>query len=313
MIHRWWGTIPEDSKPLCNPDYRRNHGNAPVPNMPSRGLVIADHPPNHSTTTSQHQVHLPEASSPPLSPHNDSHTSPPLRLLVIGDSLAAGVGTSQSSTPVLPHSIALHLSFALDGRAVVWTCVGVPGQSSASLVHQIEDLATTTRDVLVERWWFHVRRRQERLAAAWDGWGRRRSTEDGKEWDSSSSPSSENRIVRWWRCKKEQVKRDWEHWKRIVQSIVEEDSSEEEDSVQELRRRVLMRRQTRQPDMRMGNYDIAVVLTGLNDLKESYLPFMMPRTGENQEHGTTPETLRDQFVDILKGTGGEGSVAALLC
>jgi hypothetical protein len=64
---------------------------------------------------------------------------PPLRLLVIGDSLAAGVGTSQSSTPILPISIATIVSEAT-GRPVEWFCRGVPGQNSDRLVSDIANL-----------------------------------------------------------------------------------------------------------------------------------------------------------------------------
>jgi hypothetical protein len=47
----------------------------------------------------------------------------PLSLLVVGDSLAAGVG-STSGTPKLPEAIARSLSKALGGRPVYWTCHG---------------------------------------------------------------------------------------------------------------------------------------------------------------------------------------------
>lgn len=63
---------------------------------------------------------------------------PPLRLLVIGDSLSVGVGTSQSCTPVMPEVIARTLSKSLNGRAVYWTCHGEPGASAGWVVRELE-------------------------------------------------------------------------------------------------------------------------------------------------------------------------------
>lgn len=86
-------------------EFRVNHGHAPRPAMPARGVAVA----------------VNTGTRPVL------NTEKPLRLLVVGDSLAAGVGISKSGTPVLPESIARSLSKASGGRAVYWTCVGTPG------------------------------------------------------------------------------------------------------------------------------------------------------------------------------------------
>ena len=61
----------------------------------------------------------------------------PIRLLVVGDSLAGGVG-SESASPVLPESIARALSSALGGRAIHWTCIGTSGASAGRIVRDIE-------------------------------------------------------------------------------------------------------------------------------------------------------------------------------
>lgn len=56
----------------------------------------------------------------------------PLKILVVGDSLAAGCGIIKSSTPILPESIAMHLARKL-GRTVQWSCVGTPGASTKGI------------------------------------------------------------------------------------------------------------------------------------------------------------------------------------
>uniref|UniRef100_A0A7S4MVR8 SGNH hydrolase-type esterase domain-containing protein n=1 Tax=Odontella aurita TaxID=265563 RepID=A0A7S4MVR8_9STRA len=63
---------------------------------------------------------------------------PPLRVLVLGDSLAFGIGQCRNATPVMPESLARSLSRQMDGRTVCWTCQGKPGLTAAQLVKEIE-------------------------------------------------------------------------------------------------------------------------------------------------------------------------------
>jgi hypothetical protein len=95
-------------------DYRLNFRDAPRPIMPASGVTVALGNQNKANISSQQDF---------LNTQDK-----PLRLLVVGDSLAAGVGISKSGIPVLPESIARALSKAFGGRAVYWTCVGTPGK-----------------------------------------------------------------------------------------------------------------------------------------------------------------------------------------
>lgn len=54
----------------------------------------------------------------------------PLRLLVIGDSLARGVGQAHHCNPVLPQAMAKYLSQNLNSRPIYWTTVAEPGAST---------------------------------------------------------------------------------------------------------------------------------------------------------------------------------------
>ena len=96
-------------------DYRINFKDAPRPITPASGMIAALAQQSQSTDSGDARL---------------TTTDKPLRLLVIGDSLAAGVGVSGNGLPVLPESIAKALSKALGGRVVYWTCVGTPGKQS---------------------------------------------------------------------------------------------------------------------------------------------------------------------------------------
>jgi hypothetical protein len=92
-------------------NFRRNYADAPLPKIPSHGVVIAG------------RDSLPEES---------------LRLLVIGDSLAVGVGQSVSCTPLMPEAIATQIASAT-GKAVYWTCFGETGASTPWIIRMIEE------------------------------------------------------------------------------------------------------------------------------------------------------------------------------
>jgi len=96
-------------------NFRKNYADAPLPRIPSHGLVIAGES---------------------LPSNGES-----LRLLVIGDSLAVGVGQSVCCTPVMPEAIATQISKAT-GRAVYWTCFGETGASTPWIIRMIEQANT---------------------------------------------------------------------------------------------------------------------------------------------------------------------------
>jgi lysophospholipase L1-like esterase len=97
--------------------YRYNHGEAPHPISPSRGIVSSDKwHASYKSNGSENENEL-----------------PPLQILVVGDSLACGCGIAKSSTPILPESIARHLATQLD-CPVHWSCVGAPGASTKGIM-----------------------------------------------------------------------------------------------------------------------------------------------------------------------------------
>ena len=253
---------------------------------------------NHHTTTTR-----------------DHRQEKPLRLLVIGDSLAAGVGIRESHAPILPDSMAQVLSQEMNGRAVYWTCMGTPGLPSALLIEDIRKLGShaseNDRDEEQElqppfprvlhrlaQWQSESRARaRKRLDAA------QKSAEEwleefAREEDDTDKEEGANgrRYRRWIQRKvKQDLERVLQRFRRMQQPKV---------SPQELqKRRSLMRRTTLDP-LVVGQYDIAVVLTGLNDIKDAFLPFMMSaeRAREIQkavESSTDPDDTQKGFKGTL--------------
>eukprot|EP00557_Chaetoceros_sp_GSL56_P012503 CAMPEP_0176485842 /NCGR_PEP_ID=MMETSP0200_2-20121128/5254_1 /TAXON_ID=947934 /ORGANISM="Chaetoceros sp., Strain GSL56" /LENGTH=626 /DNA_ID=CAMNT_0017882511 /DNA_START=202 /DNA_END=2082 /DNA_ORIENTATION=+ len=81
----------------------------------------------------------------------------PLRLLVIGDSVARGVGQSNSFYPLMPETLGAILSKYHGGRPVFWSSFGEPGATMkwiASQVHrQTRTKDLTDKKVSMENFW----------------------------------------------------------------------------------------------------------------------------------------------------------------
>lgn len=239
--------------------------------------------PNHTDDEDHHPVRL-----------------PPLRLLVIGDSLAAGVGTCRSSTPVLPESIAQALSKALHGRAVHWTCIGVPGQTSAQIVELIQTNITTFDEYEEEESNQNQQQKKHAVAATdyvkqehdgtnvlirkWEEWKRAASHHNitlpqRPEWIMKDDATTANHnddnnnnnalierqqqprrmIIRWWNgLRHEFLPQLFQYWNRTNRQKQKQTVQQSSSTLFRLN----------------SKYDVAIVLTGLNDLKDSYLPFM---------------------------------------
>lgn len=153
--------------------FRNNFAAAPTPLSPAHGVVIAiDHDANianssipyyeeavidedegisqvcdifNNNTCTPHQFKTYKNTHPVHHRYLYHPEYPPLRLLVVGDSIARGVG-SQSCLPIFPQSLAAILSKALKGRPVFWTSMGEPGATTQMLAEQIEMKRHVSRD-----------------------------------------------------------------------------------------------------------------------------------------------------------------------
>jgi len=330
-------------------DYRVNYADAPRPLMPARGVAVAIEDAESKSTSKG------ALSSWILHPFSSSSNHPtghgrPLRLLVVGDSLAAGVGMSKSGVPILPESIARALSKALGGRAVYWTCVGTPGVSAAQIVKDIEEIEPydphpkgRQLERIVKEFQIRRRRWQERhkhsegqvedvkidqennqrkqpVNALVQWW---RQIGERETYNSSEIANTTRRVIfEWWmqsnirntyRQRKQLVEEDLSAIKEIVmkplprlddddddyyydyyrENLYSEDGLNHEehanykvkndakkDSHHEKEQRLplihkgsLFQRPSVIPEA-AAEYDIAVVLTGLNDVKEAFMPHM---------------------------------------
>lgn len=291
-------------------EYRIKHANAPRPVMPARGVAVA----------------VKRGIRPFL------NTQKPLRLLVVGDSLAAGVGMSKSGTPVLPESIARSLSKNMGGRAVYWTCVGTPGVSASQIVqdiHQLEPHKPGQLEKLFREWQVKRRKWQERQEL------RRRLTELEHDTTLENSKPMLSFLRDWWDSvqadKERSARRVRETTTRVVQAWwtqvtdrfratrqrVEEDITDIKDIVQNpqgggdadaikldgelIHKGNVFHRDTLDPQV-AAQYDVAVVLTGLNDLKDAFMPHMTAGAKSSLKEGTERVMggLRNQLRSVLR-------------
>jgi lysophospholipase L1-like esterase len=242
--------------------YRREHGDAPFPISPSSGVVVVQNKEN-TRVTDKPRAHRfwREAKG-----RDDSLKDRPLRLLVVGDSLAAGVGITQSGMPILPESIAKSLSLELGGRPVYWTCVGTPGASTRRIIADIESFhkqQEETQDKHIKPRWSPV---------AWLNILQTFTTSHINPTipcdplpmlaTSHSNEIEQNKysILQHFR----------KYIKGKVQTIV--------DKLKQLKNRddddmkwKIWRDSLRASD---AHYDVVVVLTGMNDFKSIFLPFL---------------------------------------
>jgi len=184
---------------------------------------------------------------------------PPLRLLVIGDSLAIGVGTTRSCFPMLPESIARTLSKECGGRAVLWTSHGGVGASAGWVVRELQR-------------------------------GLRPATKSNTKKPSSAAPVSSTPELDL--CSDVSSSEESSLVDHSEDTLTEgaEDSGEEQCPIeaantspvnwQEWRNRMARHQKRFDPDIK-GPYDVVVVLTGSNDLKAACFPFLL--TGDDLE------------------------------
>jgi len=194
--------------------------------------------------------------------HHQQHERSPLRLYVVGDSLAAGIGTSNSGTPILPESIARSLSKQLGGRPVYWFCHGTNGASANRINSDIQqhfDDSSSNND---------PNNKKDKMRAL--------SVTTHFE---AFFTEKRLQIVKWKRFLSQ-----WFH-KRILSRPVFNIKLQNEISGFD----------SHTIENSSNTYDVVVVLTGLNDLK-GFFPFLANDNCRN--HSSFKEELRNIFVTL---------------
>ena len=136
--------------------YRAKFGDSPTPVTPAHGVVVVNpenickhSPPKLGSLGCICQHGQRWRRGGPLSKHDQNilqnavSDEKPIRLLVIGDSLALGVGTKRSCSPMLPEVVARTISKQLNGKPVFWTSHGFPGANAAWVVRELQQGAAT--------------------------------------------------------------------------------------------------------------------------------------------------------------------------
>eukprot|EP00980_Cylindrotheca_fusiformis_P010857 scaffold2462_cov127-Cylindrotheca_fusiformis.AAC.14 len=226
--------------------YRVRYSKAPVPMAPARGVV--------QCTSLQDSLSCLEPSGGDCegdsSTMETTTTMTPLRLLLIGDSLAVGVGQSTSSTPIMPEAIAKELSKEMNGRPVMWTCHGAPGASTGWIIRELE------RSIQNGGHFFQQPKPQT-------------------ERTPSSSSSQHHRLY-------DTVHPEQEYPMEVdlsadsfssCDSYLEQHSFQQDDEE--------MQQPSHSEPQDLAPFDIAVVLTGSNDLKNACLPFLVKKDDDN--------------------------------
>ena len=127
--------------------FRYSFSDSPLPKTPAHGIVVVN--PQDATQTEElgkdcncqctagRRWRRGAVSEDEKKFLDRALQEEPLRILVIGDSLALGIGVTSSCTAILPEVIAKTLSKALR-RPVYWTSHGVPGASSGWIVQELQ-------------------------------------------------------------------------------------------------------------------------------------------------------------------------------
>mmetsp|Transcript_32145 Transcript_32145/g.78352 ORF Transcript_32145/g.78352 Transcript_32145/m.78352 type:complete len:855 (+) Transcript_32145:302-2866(+) len=274
--------------------YRVKYGDSPLPLAPSHGIVkCISSKASSSTTTTTTTIDASDAPGTPSTPllevdgiikksgtvvvdgdandtSNNTNASP-LRLLVIGDSLAVGVGQSKCSTPIMPETIAKSLSKSMNGRPVLWTCHGAPGASAGWIVRELERSFRHGQFIQQQTYYplSPVKTKKPTLPRDEDLQGEQYFQNDdnqingamndisSRSFDSASSSSSSS-----------------------FASLNENQDGDNDDEAVPWSERLKDHKIRFDPDV-LGPFDIAIVLTGSNDLKSAFFPFLL--TGEDAE------------------------------
>lgn len=186
---------------------------------------------------------------------NDSRR--PIRLLVIGDSLAIGVGQSKQCSPVMPEVLAKTLSARLGGRVVYWTCHGAVGASTGWIIRELErgvkivdnDLSGVDED--------------DDCDNDDDDKGRTSSdeTDESSVSDESATLASPPQPL-----------------SKVVEMVDASASLKDQRAI--WRKRLAQHRKYLDPDD-SGQFDVVVVMAGGNDVKNGLFPFLC--SGEDAE------------------------------
>lgn len=247
--------------------YRLYYGDAPIPISPSHGVVQVASPISSTAEQCQRKVESVTHSATPLLTGTSEdgkaaskkicscEEQKPLRLLIIGDSLAIGVGQSSSCTPVFPEVVARTLSRRMNGRVVYWTCHGAPGASTGWIVRELEQ-SSKTRSVVslgaeIENCSKEATSKNMN-AGVFDKSDDLTDTDESTSDETSTAGSDEDDLL-----------------------PCTHGYGGNNNKSSDFRKGLARHRKRFEQSEMLGPYDIVVVVTGSNDLKSAFFPFLL--------------------------------------
>lgn len=273
-------------------NYRRHFGHAPIPEAPSHGLIVTHskkdrsysivhennqigmdhdnnekHDQNYTFRTFHHQQPLMQHQEDENGEEEQYPQPRPLRLLLIGDSIARGVGQSQNCYPILPQSIARTLSLSLNNRAIYWTTMAIPGASTKWLSDVVEDAFNKKVK----------KKRKERKQHQQQHMGQYK-VDNGSDIENgipSSSPVSLQEFI-----------------DRHVKSTKSMSANTKQEWVSNLEYHKKL-----YEDNPFGHYDLILVLSGINDVKRLLVPFLLSNEVVETDDGLDEDEYDDYDQD----------------
>lgn len=188
--------------------------------------------------------------------HPSNHMSrslylPPLRLLVVGDSVARGVGQSDSCYPIMPETLGAILSKHHGGRPVFWSAFGVPGATMKWIARKVHEQTHRKREekggdsVSMQQFWKLFANHTENGSLSFSG---------GDDGDQNNNNIQSNTFQR-------SMQAQWIHKLEYHTRLYEANS--------------------------FAGYDYIIALSGINDIKRILVPFLV--NDEDHDDGKSPQ------------------------
>ena len=287
-------------------------GKRPGPVTPRHGVVVAKPPQSNQHESIKQQTQTQSSEEPeesrvssykiPYPPttfpdreenkadyqflKNHASKQRPLRLLVMGDSMAVGVGQCIWPTPLMPETVAKCLSAQLGGRPVYWTCHGATGASVGWIIRELERGAHYMGENSDSGNPF------AKIPASCSSETDESSCTDGSRGSNTSSGNNTTTTLE--DDRSQQPDRRTEEMAShgfVVGTDVEVcNKSCWQTSLQQHRTRF-------EPHLQ-GFYDIVVCVTGPNDVKSAVMPFLLTR--EDSQFRKQAQARGSSFIHDLR-------------
>jgi len=215
----------------------------------------------------------------------------PIRMLVIGDSLALGLGTDRSCMPLMPETLAKSISKHSGGRAVFWTSYGAEGAASSWTLKELSKKARKQKEKEKELL-KNNKKNNTPLPAVMEV--------NSDSSSSDGSTSSDETTTTETTPTKNEIKSKQEKKKNATKNNFNEDV----DMFGEWKERLRSFGESFDDDIN-GPYDYVFIFAGGNDAKSAVIPFYV-RTKKDDTtvfHDGRTESLFTNFERILEYLG----------